>query len=81
MRNSTLFAQAEDLREQIAQDIGQISPEEPRFKRGLINGVGTAIKYVFGNPDADDLDRINDHIQNLEKDGIAYNDSIIAINN
>ena len=37
-----------------------------RNKRGLINGLGTAVKFVTGNMDADDATRINRIVKNLE---------------
>lgn len=36
-----------------------------REKRSLFNGVGTAIKYITGNPDNDDLVEINKNINSL----------------
>lgn len=35
-----------------------------RTKRGLINGLGTIIKFITGNPDNDDLNLINESIKN-----------------
>uniref|UniRef100_A0ABD2VW37 Envelope protein n=1 Tax=Trichogramma kaykai TaxID=54128 RepID=A0ABD2VW37_9HYME len=63
----------------------QILPEKPeRTKRGLINGLGSVIKFIFGNPDADDLERINNQINLLEnqrsRETKALNESIIIIN-
>ncbi|KAK2577590.1 hypothetical protein KPH14_000907 [Odynerus spinipes] len=40
---------------------------EPRPKRGLINGLGTAGKYLFGLMDANDEERINIHLDKLER--------------
>ncbi|KAK2578325.1 hypothetical protein KPH14_012626 [Odynerus spinipes] len=40
---------------------------EPRPKRGLINGLGTAGKYLFGLMDANDEERINVHLDKLER--------------
>ena len=37
-----------------------------RTKRGLINGLDTAIKYIFGNPDANDLEKINNYLNSLQ---------------
>lgn len=34
-----------------------LSPK--RQRRGLINGLGTLVKFIAGNPDQDDLDLIN----------------------
>uniref|UniRef100_A0A0A9X9P2 Envelope fusion protein n=2 Tax=Lygus hesperus TaxID=30085 RepID=A0A0A9X9P2_LYGHE len=43
-----------------------------RSKRGLINGIGTGIKWLFGNPDADDASYFNEQINKLsrEEDGV-----------
>lgn len=38
-----------------------------RSKRGLIDGLGSAIKFITGNMDANDAARINKIVQNLEK--------------
>lgn len=36
-----------------------------RIRRGLINGLGTAIKFITGNPDNDDIIKINENLQSL----------------
>ena len=47
-----------------------------RNKRGPINGLGTAVKFVTGNMDADDATRINRIVKNLENNQ-QKNNSII----
>lgn len=37
-----------------------------RVKRGLINALGTTIKFITGNPDQQDLDLINQNLEILE---------------
>lgn len=37
-------------------------------KRGLINGLGSVIKFIAGNPDNDDLEFIKGNLDNLEKE-------------
>lgn len=37
-----------------------------RAKRGLINALGSAIKFIAGNPDQEDLDLINQNLETLE---------------
>lgn len=37
-----------------------------KYKRGLINGLGTIIKLIAGNPDQDDLDIINSNLESIE---------------
>ncbi|XP_062534737.1 uncharacterized protein LOC134203917 [Armigeres subalbatus] len=37
-----------------------------RTKRGLINALGTAIKFISGNPDQTDLDMIHQNLETLE---------------
>lgn len=39
-----------------------------RVKRGIFNGGGTILKWVLGVADSDDLDKINEAINNVEKD-------------
>ena len=55
-----------------------------RTKRGLINGLGTAIKYIFGNPDANDLEKINNYLNSLQhqqqENIFTLNKSISVIN-
>ncbi|XP_076386045.1 uncharacterized protein LOC143264130 [Megachile rotundata] len=67
LRNSSLFRQTESLCNEIYQNLQQIAPPKERVKRGLINGLGTVIKYIFGNPDANDLDKINNYLISLER--------------
>ncbi|XP_076546662.1 uncharacterized protein LOC143305748 [Osmia lignaria lignaria] len=67
LRNSSLFRQTESLCNEIYQNLQQIEPLTKRVKRGLINGLGTVIKYIFGNPDANDLDKINNYLTSLER--------------
>lgn len=38
-----------------------------RNKRGLLNGLGTLIKFITGNADDNDLNNINAHIQELQQ--------------
>lgn len=47
-----------------------INPENARYKRGLVNGLGSIIKAVTGNLDAEDEKRyskILDHLQNNQQ--------------
>lgn len=37
-----------------------------RYKRGLINGLGTVIKYIAGNPDQDDLDILQHNLGKIQ---------------
>ena len=81
---SNLLKQAELLCDEAYQTIQQIPSANTRLKRGLINGVGTAIKYIFGNPDANDLDMINNYFNVLDnqqqEDMIVLNKSVTIIN-
>ena len=43
----------------------QIKPQNNGKKCGLINGIGTLIKWVFGNPDANDWQIINDYPEKI----------------
>ena len=59
-------------------------PSNRRTKRGLINGLNTVIKYIFENPDANDLDKINNYLNSLEREQqenvVALERSISVIN-
>lgn len=48
-----------------------------RSKRGIINGLGSVIKFISGNLDQEDLDRINDKINNISN---TNNNLATAIN-
>ena len=84
LQNSNLLKQTEILIMEISQNLQQIIPTNGRFKRGLLNGIGTAIKYVFGNPDANDLEKINKYLEEYEKqryeDIITINKTITILN-
>lgn len=83
-RNSSLLEQAKLLCNEIFQDLQEIAPFGKRSKRGLINGLGKVIKFVFGNPDADDLERINDCLTAMQQqqydDILVLNKSISVMN-
>lgn len=42
-----------------------------RTKRGIFNGGGSILKWILGIADADDLERIDDAINKVEKDDIS----------
>lgn len=42
-----------------------------REKRGLIDGLGTIIKFIAGNPDANDLNQIQKSIQILQNNDVS----------
>lgn len=85
LKESNLLKQAAILCEEVAQTLQQIMPhKDNRVKRGLINGLGSVIKFIFGNPDADDLTRINEYLEKIEheqrEDIVALSQSMSAIN-
>ncbi|XP_031789078.1 uncharacterized protein LOC116418037 [Nasonia vitripennis] len=77
LKNSSLLMEARLLCQEIYQDLQEIAPFGGRRKRGLINGVGKMIKYIFGNPDSDDLEKINNYLENFEK---QQNEDISVLN-
>lgn len=50
-----------------------------RIKRGLINILGSAIKFITGNPDNDDLLTINENLEKLQNSQKAYIEKINRI--
>ena len=84
LKESSLLKQAEILCNEIHQNLQIIMPSNMRTKRGLINGLGTAIKYIFGNPDANDLEKINNYLNSLQhqqqENVFTLNKSISVIN-
>lgn len=55
-----------------------------RYRRGLVNALGTIIKYVAGNPDQDDLELMQHNFEKIEltENNIIKNqDKQIRINN
>lgn len=55
-----------------------------RLKRGLVNVLGKAIKFIAGNPDEDDLYLINQNLEILENNSnkiIANQEKQVKINN
>lgn len=45
-----------------------VTPSSIRTKRGLINGLGSLVKYVTGNLDASDEEKYNDIIERLQNE-------------
>lgn len=50
--------------DQIEEQLNKLNYRR-RYKKGLINGLGTVIKFISGNPDDNDLQTINENIQTL----------------
>lgn len=46
----------------------RIFPQTSRYKRGLINGLGSVVKSITGNLDAEDGERINKALELMETD-------------
>ena len=84
VKESSLLKQAEILCNEIHQNLQIIMPSYMRTKTGLINGLGTGIKYTVGNPDANDLEKINNYLNSLhyqqQKNVFPLNKSISVIN-
>ena len=84
LKESSLLKQAEILCNEIHQNLQIIMPSNMRTKRGLINELGTAIKYIFENPDANDLEKINNYLNSLQhqqqENVFTLNKSISVIN-
>lgn len=77
LQESNLLKQAAILCGELHQNLQQIMPQDRRMKRGLIDGLGTAIKYIFGNPDANDLKRINNYLNSLD---VRQQEDIFTLN-
>lgn len=67
--NSTLKTTKIRLNE-VQYKLQTLLPTRHRNKRGLINGLGTIIKFISGNMDANDAERLNEQINT-----IMYNQS------
>lgn len=73
MRDLIPFYEINQLRSSVQitkQEIESIKLLLPasRNRRGLVNGVGTAFKFLFGVMDDDDLQVLNERISNLEEE-------------
>lgn len=70
-RNDTSHPLINSLKDTCLEIENELSKFNHRSKRSLINGLGTAIRYVTGNLDQNDLKNINDNLnillQNQEK--------------
>lgn len=55
------------LRQEIDSLIEQVIPKHAIGKRGIINGLGTAIKFVTGNMDQEDAEKINNQLRQLQE--------------
>lgn len=60
----------EFLFEEINRKLNQLIPNS-RTKRGLINGLGSIFKSITGNLDNEDGQRIEQHLQNLDKNQLT----------
>ena len=84
LKESSLLKEAEILCNEIHQNLQIIMPSNMRTKRGLINGLSTAIKYIFGNPDANNLEKINNYLNSLQhqqqENVFTLNKSLSVIN-
>ena len=66
LKESNLLKYDGNLYEEINQNLQQIMPSNGSRKRGLIDGLGTIIKYIFGNLHAKNLHRINKYLELFE---------------
>lgn len=48
--------------------LSKLLPTSNRNKRGLINGLGKVIKFISGNLDQDDLEKLESQIKNIKTD-------------
>lgn len=53
------------LQNKIATQINQFNPKNKRFRRGLVNGLGTLIKSLTGNLDVNDAEKYDTSIKLL----------------
>ena len=70
-RNGTLpflFFELSKLLKSTKEDLSKLLPTQQRNKRGLINGLGSIIKFISGNLDQDDYDKLEGQIKALQKD-------------
>ncbi|KAF6217006.1 hypothetical protein GE061_001358 [Apolygus lucorum] len=51
-----------------------LPPPAPRRRRGFVNVGGTVIKFLFGNPDADDFDTLQSGLAQAKSDAAKCND-------
>ena len=61
-----LLRRAEKLYRRINQ-VSEIPTYVPNRRRGLINGIGTLAKTIFGTMDANDAEQINKHLSQLDE--------------
>ncbi|KAL3276567.1 hypothetical protein HHI36_011941 [Cryptolaemus montrouzieri] len=64
------LTQLQEKFESISHLTGHNFDEHHRTKRGLINGVSYAIKWLFGTPDADDAQYYTDAIQTIHDENV-----------
>lgn len=73
--NRLAIAQIENKIENIRHKLHKIT-NPTKVKRGLINGLGSIVKFITGNLDQDDLNDINKNIEILSKNENKLNQRI-----
>lgn len=63
-----LFFELSKLLKNTKDDLSKLLPTQNRNKRGLINGLGSIIKFISGNLDQDDYDKLEEQIKTLQID-------------
>ena len=58
------------LFDEINRKLNQLTPNS-RIKRGLINGLGSIVKSITGNLDNEDGEKIEKHLENLDKNQLT----------
>lgn len=65
----------EFLFDEIDRKLNQLIPQS-RSKRGLINGLGSVWKSITGNLDNEDGERIEQHLENLDKNQLTLKQTL-----
>lgn len=65
---SRLEATLQSTRQQVS-NLKLLLPNSERSKRGLIDGVGTALKFLFGTLNDEDYKELNNKIEKIEDNG------------
>lgn len=79
-----LLSELNETIRETKKELNKLLPATPRRKRGLVNGLGSIIKFISGNLDQDDLDNLQKQLNSLRQSNskeIKHINKLISFSN